>query len=181
MKVRYNFQNSAPMACCLKQEWNHHRPIVDTQHHFVSTIFAPDALASITFIFPLKMEPGHGGRGAPGLKPTEHDLAQAGAGFLLSARRGYYQGVSVDHLQPLGGNSNNESPSQAVYKAGTDLFSHVMRLEYCKVGSFSPRLQTYSGSHSRSRVKLKLILWLLDSQFRALLIQIVCFLLHKWT
>lgn len=46
-----------------------------------------------------------GGRGGvPGLKPTEHDLARAGASFLLSARRGFYQGVSVDHLQPLGGN-----------------------------------------------------------------------------
>lgn len=165
------------MACCLKQEWNHQQPVLCTQPWFVSTIFALDALTSGTFLFPRRWSQAT----MRGQMPTEPDLAEAGASLLLSTRRGFYQGVSVDHLQLLGGNSNSVGPSQAVYEVGTDLSSQVMRLEYRKVGHFSPCLQTCFRSHSRSSVELKLVLWLLDAQFRVLLIQSPCSLIHKWT
>ena len=49
MKVRYNFQNSAPMAGCLKQERNQQQPVIYTQHWFASNFFT-SALTSITTI-----------------------------------------------------------------------------------------------------------------------------------
>lgn len=85
MKVRYNFQNSAPVACCLKQKWNHLQPIVYTQHlfykHHLCFCFNP-----VIFISPSKMDQWHSEAEE---KLRKHDLAEAGASLLLYKMRGF--------------------------------------------------------------------------------------------